>query len=391
MKRRLAALAAVVCGLGSAAALAQAPASFDAAVGALRRVDHEGRGHAEATAAWPVVAGAGSAALPKILAAMDGANPLAVNWLRAAVDAVRDDGAPLPAAALESFLADTAHDPRPRRLAYDLLRGADPERAAALLDGMLDDPSVELRRDAVAALVARSEALSTAGDVAGATAAQRRAFTAARDPAQVQAIAKMLEKGGEKVDLPRHFGFLMEWQVVGPFDNPAGKGYETVYPPEQEADPATVLEGKFGTVQWRPVSTTDPLGLVDINGVYPPPPPPATATPAAPDAPKEGLKEVVAYARAEFDAPRAEDVEIRLGTKNAWKVWVNGTLVFGRDEYHRGMEIDQYRLPVRLRQGRNTILVKLCQDDQRKPWTTEWEFQLRVCDRVGTAVLAAGR
>jgi hypothetical protein len=70
-------------------------------------------------------------------------------------------------------------------------------------------------------------------------------------------------------------------------------------------------------------------------------------------------------------------------------VWLNGTLVFGRDEYHRGMEVDQYRLPVTLVPGRNTILIKLCQDDQRKPWTTEWEFQLRVCDRVGTAVLPA--
>jgi hypothetical protein len=386
--------AAVSCGMVSPLALGQAPAapvSFEAAVAALRRVDHEGRGHAEATAAWPVVAGAGSAALPQLLAAMDGANPLAVNWLRAAVDAVIDDGTPLPAAPLEAFLADTTHDPRPRRLAYDLLKGADAARAAVLLEGMLDDPSVELRRDAVAALVARSEALATGGQAAEATMALRRAFTAARDPGQIQAIAKSLEKGGETVDLPRHFGFLMEWKVVGPFDNPAGKGYETVYPPEDRADPTAALEGKFGTVEWRPVSTTDPLGLVDINRVYPPPAPADTATPAAADAPKEGLKEVVAYARAEFDAPRAEDVELRLGTKNAWKVWVNGTLVFGRDEYHRGMEVDQYRLPVHLQQGRNTILVKLCQDDQRKPWTTEWEFQLRVCDRVGTAVLAAGR
>jgi hypothetical protein len=148
-------------------------------------------------------------------------------------------------------------------------------------------------------------------------------------------------------------------------------------------------------VEWRPVTSADPLGLVDINGVYPPPAA-AAAAPAAGTAPpagesKEGLKEVVAYAVAEFDAPQAADVELRLGTKNAWKVWLNGSYVFGRDEYHRGMEVDQYRLAVRLVPGRNVILVKLCQDDQRKPWTTEWEFQLRVCDRIGTAVLATGR
>lgn len=405
MTRSVTALAVALWGLTTLPGLAQpvaqqvaAPPSFDAAVAALRQVNREGQGNAAATAAWPVVAGAGVDALPRLLAAMDGASPLAVNWLRAAVDAVCDDGEPLPLAGLEAFLADTRHDPRPRRLAYDLLRGADPDRAAALLDGMLDDPSVELRRDAVAALVARAEAAAGAGRAEEAVAGLQRAFAAARDVGQVQAIAKSLEKAGMPVDLARHFGFLLEWRVIGPFDNPGGKGYETVYPPEQGGDPkappAGPVAGKFGPVEWRPVTTADPLGLVDINGVYPPPA--AAAAPAAGTAPpagesKEGLKEVVAYAVAEFDAPQAADVELRLGTKNAWKVWLNGSYVFGRDEYHRGMEVDQYRLAVRLVPGRNVILVKLCQDDQRKPWTTEWEFQLRVCDRIGTAVLATGR
>ena len=46
------------------------------------------------------------------------------------------------------------------------------------------------------------------------------------------------------------------------------------------------------------------------------------------------------------------------------KVWLNGRFVFGRDEYHRNMEMDQYRLPVELKSGRNTLLVKCCQNEQ---------------------------
>ncbi|MBU6276701.1 MAG: hypothetical protein KGQ61_08685 [Planctomycetes bacterium] len=387
---RLVAAVVVVAGLLVAASGRAAPPAFDAALDTLRQVDHEGKGNAAAGTAWPVVAAAGVESLPRVLAAMDGANPLAFNWLRTAVDAVTASGRPLPADALEAFVTDTGHDPRPRRLAYDLLRGTDEARAARLLDGMLDDPSVELRRDAVAALVRRAEAAGEAGRADESRALLERAFTAARDVEQVQAIAKALEKTGATVDLARHFGFLREWKVIGPFDNPALRGYETAYPPEAGIDPAATVAGKFGPVEWRPVSTADPMGLVDINGVYPPPADAAAA--AAPkDAPKEGLKEVVAYAVADFVAPRGQAAELRLGTKNAWKVWLNGTLVFGRDEYHRGMEVDQYRLPVTLVPGRNTILVKLCQDDQRKPWTTEWEFQLRVCDSVGTAVLPADR
>jgi hypothetical protein len=389
MVRFVAGLVIVAGTLAAGGVRAAAPA-FDAALETIRRVDHEGQGNAAAGAAWPVVAGAGVEALPRVLAAMDGANPLAFNWLRTAVDAVIAGGRPLPADALEAFVTDTGHDPRPRRLAYDLLRDADEVRAARLLDGMLDDPSVELRRDAVAALVRRAEAAGEAGRADESRAQLQRAFTAARDVEQVQAIAKALEKTGTTVDLVRHFGFIREWNVIGPFDNPSLRGYETAYPPEAGIDPAATVAGKFGPVAWRPVSTADPMGLVDINGVFPPPVDAAAA--AAPkDAPKEGLKEVVAYAVADFIAPRGQAAELRLGTKNAWKVWLNGALVFGRDEYHRGMEVDQYRLPVTLQPGRNTILVKLCQDDQRKPWTTEWEFQLRVCDRVGTAVLPADR
>jgi hypothetical protein len=82
---------------------------------------------------------------------------------------------------------------------------------------------------------------------------------------------------------------------------------------------------------------------------------------------------------------------LRLGCKNGWKVWLNGKFVFGRDEYHRGTRIDQYRLPVELKKGSNTILLKLCQNADVKDWTREWEFQLRVCDASGTAILATDR
>ena len=55
------------------------------------------------------------------------------------------------------------------------------------------------------------------------------------------------------------------------------------------------------------------------------------------------------------------------------------------------MRIDQYRIPFETREGRNTLLVKLCQDGQTKDWTKEWQFQLRLCDASGTPVLGSDR
>ncbi|MFP6574018.1 MAG: hypothetical protein VB912_02625, partial [Pirellulaceae bacterium] len=66
-------------------------------------------------------------------------------------------------------------------------------------------------------------------------------------------------------------------------------------------------------------------------------------------------------------------------------------LLFQRDEYHRGMRLDQYRLKAKLKQGRNVIMLKLCQNEQMENWTKEWQFQLRVCDATGTAILSTSR
>jgi len=55
------------------------------------------------------------------------------------------------------------------------------------------------------------------------------------------------------------------------------------------------------------------------------------------------------------------------------------------------MRIDQYQLPLELKKGSNTLLLKLCQDGQTKDWTKQWQFQLRLCDATGTAILAVDR
>jgi len=122
-------------------------------------------------------------------------------------------------------------------------------------------------------------------------------------------------------------------------------------------------------VAWQVFKGDHSYGMVDFNKSY------------------GKLKGVVGYAHTVFKANKARQAELRLGCKNAWKVWLNGELLFGRDEYHRGMRIDQYRLPVRLKQGENHILLKACQDEQVQKWTVEWQFQMRVCDATGTAIL----
>ncbi len=330
-----------------------------------------GQGNEEAQKAWPSVAAAEAQVLTGILGAMDGANDYALNWLRAAVETIAQRetaaGRKLPLADLEAFLSDTRHHPRARRLAYELILQADPDRAQKLVPGFVNDPANELRRDAVQLLM-ESATNQVALDPPAAVVGYRQALAAAREADQIDSIARILGELGEKVDLQQTFGWVTKWKLVGPFDNTGNAGFAKEYPPEQQAqfDWAAEYDGKAGRVKWVDYETKSDYGLVDFNQPF------------------DSLKEVAGYAVAEFGSDTARPVEIRLGSKNGWKVWVNGTFLFGRDEYHTGAEIDQFRLPVSLQAGRNTILVKCTQNAQTEDWTKEWEFQLRVTDAQGT-------
>jgi hypothetical protein len=161
---------------------------------------------------------------------------------------------------------------------------------------------------------------------------------------------------------------LTSWHVIGPFENAERKGFDTPFAPESEIDLKKSYDGKGKTVVWQPVESKDDYGKMDLNK-------PLTA-----------LKEATAYAFTSLNADQERDVELRLGCKNAWKIWINGTLLFSRDEYHRGQKMDQYKLKCRLKKGPNDLLVKCCQNEQTESWTVEWEFQLRVCDGAGTGI-----
>ena len=142
--------------------LGQAPPDLPALLESLRAVGPEGRGNEEARTAWRRVAASDAAALPRILEALDGAGPSAANWIRTAADAVAggelEHGGKLPAADLEAFILDRRHDPRARRLAFELLSRIDSGAPARLIPFFEDDPSVELRRDAVTALLEKAAA-----------------------------------------------------------------------------------------------------------------------------------------------------------------------------------------------------------------------------------------
>ena len=349
---------------------------ISAAINVLRAVQPGAVDSAAARDAVRELTTGGSQALLPLLRGFRDATPLTVNWLRNAFEQIADAeikaGGKLPQQELEAFVRDQNQSPFARRLVYETLQRSDAGIEDRLIPDMLLDASPEFRRDAVALLIKEASAIP---DAAKATPLYRRAFSGAVHEDQVKTIAEALRKNNEEVDIQKHFGFLPQWSIVGPFDNKDGKGFAAAYGPElnvnasKAPDLQVEYDGQTAKVRWQPIATTDDYGVVDIAKQI------------------ENYKGSLMYATTIWTSNRDQQAEIRLGTPNSWKLWVNGKLVFEREEYHRSSQLDQYRVPVTLKAGSNTLLFKICQNEQTQDWAQRYQYQIRICNSTGSAIL----
>ncbi|WP_254512077.1 hypothetical protein [Anatilimnocola floriformis] len=343
----------------------------------IRAVQPKGDGHRDAVAAMKKVSQADAAALPIVIAAMDDSSPLVENWIRAAAEAIAqkqvDKNQPLPLAQLELFLKDTRHSPRGRRLAFELISLQDKTAQERLIPTLLNDPSVELRREAVKKALDDAASISTKENKETAAKLYQNAFAAARDLDQIKVASAKLKELGEAVDVPTQMGFITGWKLLGPFDNVGEVGWDTAYAPEKGVDLTKSYAGQKGEISWVDHTTTDDFGIVDLAKAL------------------DKHKGAVTYAYAEFVADKAQPADFRLGSINATKLWVNGKELAANHVYHAGIEIDQYIAKGELKAGKNTILLKVCQNEQKEVWAQDWKFQLRVCDKIGSAILSTDR
>jgi len=350
-------------------ALGSPDGDLSAALEKIRTVGARGEGNAEAAEAWRQVVARGPDALLPLLAAFDGAGPRAENWLRGALDAVAEEAiarkTPPDPRMLETVVRDVRRSGSGRHAAYEWLVRLDPDAPARLLPGMIDDPARELRREAVARATAAAESLLKT-DRAAATDAFRKLLPSARDVDQVDALVKRLKSLGVEADVHAHYGVIARWVLIASFDNSNMKGFDARNAPEDGVDLHAKPPGKGGVpVRLVDVTSADPVGKIDLNAVL--------------------GKEMgaTAFAYAVVESPDERPVELRVATNNAVKIFLNGTLGYFRNEYHHGMKMDQYVARGMLRKGRNEVLLKICQNEQKDTWAQTWSFQARLCDAAG--------
>ena len=155
--------------------------------------------------------------------------------------------------------------------------------------------------------------------------------------------------------VPSERAFLMEWNVIGPFAAADMDALTIAYPPERELDLAKSYAGGFGrTAAWKKIRG-EAGGYVNLLDVIQP------------------GEYVVAYALGFVESPEETATTLLLGSDDGVRVWVNGELVHTNAAY-RASAPDLDRVAVRLKKGRNPVLVKILQG------AGAWGFHLRFAD-----------
>ena len=362
------------------------PKALAADIDRIKQVGPDAAGHDEAIEASQRLSLQPSSIAADVLAAMKDATPLGKNWLRIIAADIADNQS-FPKQVLVDFFADRSQDTDARHAAFQMLVSREPDLKSKLLEGAVDDPSLPIRHMAIATLLDQANQLKDSNKDA-AEKIYRLVVAQGRNPDQLQAATKALNEMGQMVVLADELGLIRRWWAIGTFDNTGSAHFNTAYTPEQVYEkegrlPAEWLtkdtvvvpaSGNQAAAKTDLVTSEDFQGVVSINPTF------------------DNAKDAIAYCYVEFELPAngntAETIDAvaRIGCITASKVWVNGKFAMANEVYHSGSRIDQYLGECKLTPGRNTVLIKLCQNAQTEPWAQDWQFQFRFTDPVGGAI-----
>ena len=154
-------------------------------------------------------------------------------------------------------------------------------------------------------------------------------------------------------------GFIHEnvWLILGPFDNNGGIGYNTAYIAEDttQIDMTAKYEGLGEQISWKKFADDAFDGFIDLG---------------------KDINWRVSYTWTTITSPDEREVQFRFGSDDEGKVWLNGKEVFAKPNGGWAV-VDDSIIPVTLKAGKNTVLVKVCNGE------LSWGFYLRITDADG--------
>jgi len=149
---------------------------------------------------------------------------------------------------------------------------------------------------------------------------------------------------------PPKFG---EWNLCGPFAAADGRNFETSFPPEKAVDLAQKYPGKGKTeATWRKGNFPD--GTIHNLAIFG----------------GENNNQAVAYLYREIEVAMPTEIPASFGSDDGLIVWLNGEKLIS-DHTDRAAAPDQARAMLKLKAGKNQLLMKIVQG------SGEWAFYFK--------------
>ncbi len=156
---------------------------------------------------------------------------------------------------------------------------------------------------------------------------------------------------------------LGQWSYIGPFPNVNGQGFAAVYPPEQGVNLTQKFGGKNGEeAVWKEGKFND--GEINNLALFKP----------------ENNVDSAVYLYREIESDKARELPVSARQRRATlTVWLNGEKIVSENTA-RACTPDQTKAVLKLKKGKNALLLKVCQG------SGEWAFYFKASDGLPPAV-----
>lgn len=307
----------------------------DDAMNAVRKAAQEGDGEVRDVAVRTLIAWPEASAAPSLIELAKTADKPSI-----AVLALRDgclrlanqkDLAMAQRLSIYRSVLEVAKRVEEKRQAIAALADLPALDALELLQATAQD--AELKADATAATIRLARQLGAVYHQQSLAALQQIRAGAASDEVkrQVEEAIKAVQNAGQSPE-----GFIIAWLLSGPYMEQGKNGSELF-------DVAFAPEKPGGQAEWRPVSPSanGKPGLVEMDKIF-------------------GGNDRAAYLKTQLALAKAQDAILELGSDDGIKVWLNGQIVHANNAT-RPCSPGQDKVTVKLKQGVNTLLIKVTQ------------------------------
>lgn len=265
--------------------------------------------------------------------------------------------------ALEMYgnAIDLAANEEQRGAALQGLVNLDDPRSLSRLAALLNDPI--LGNDAGKGFVSIAGKLGAAGDKDAAEKQLMQVLSGnfSREVRQ-QAVEELRKMGRDPQTAVRAQGYIIDWWLLTPIQDPEGNGLEKKFFPEETIDlqNQTTYEGR--RFRWQKLREISLDGRIDLLTSF------------------RRSEKVLTYAYTEVDSAETRDVVFKMGSDDGMACWLNGERIHLASA-PRGLTVDEDSVKAKLKAGKNKILLKIANTGG------DWGFAFRVTDAEGKPLM----